>query len=164
MKKILKVISDILIVLIFSVLLLSFGSASVSKYRTGVPSVFGFSVVQVLSPSMTNSGINVGDYYLIENKDNYYVGDVIAFHRNNEIWFHEIINLTEDGYVTKGSSNINPDSGVVLKKEIVGVKISNSIEVLKNTSFIISCIMLIYVFSMGSLILQYHSYNAECYN
>ena len=99
---------------------------------------------------------------MIENRDNYYVGDIIAFHRNNEIWFHEIISLTEDGYVTKGSNNINPDSGVVLKKEIVGVKISNSIEVLKNTPFIIGCIVLIYVFSMGSLILQYHSYNAEC--
>ena len=72
--------------------------------------------------------INKGDVVIIKKIDNYDTlkkGDVIAFHYNNVMIVHRIINIVEDRndmyFYTKGDANEEDDNFAIKKNMIVGV-------------------------------------------
>ena len=103
--KVLGIIADIIIypVIIIS-LLASFGML-ISKRANQLPSVFGVSVVKIMSPSMVTAGFEVGDIVFIKktNISKLKVGDVVAFYKyidnQDRQYYDEFVTVEE--YKTK---------------------------------------------------------------
>ena len=121
-----------------------------SKINTGVPSVFGYTQIQVVSGSMVSAGFNVGDKCFVKstNPDELQKGDYIAFFQfadpdcsshaqvtiknrpdakpnTSRIVFHEIIDITTDmngekWFTTKGPDNAEPDAIEIHERYVVG--------------------------------------------
>lgn len=88
---------------------------------------FHYWAIAVATGSM-HPVINKGDVVIIEKVDNYNKlkkGDVIAFHYNNVMIVHRIINIVEDRndmyFYTKGDANEEDDNFAIKKNMIVGV-------------------------------------------
>ena len=97
-----------------------------AKIRGEVPSVFGYSVMNIVSGSMENkedpeAGIPVGSYILIKRTDPERIkrGDIICFYSSDPSILgypntHRVVEdpiVTDEGieFVTKGDANILPD-------------------------------------------------------
>ena len=48
-------------------------------------------------------------------------GDIISYKAGEGIVTHRVIEVTEDGYVTKGDANDTKDPGIVKEKQIFGI-------------------------------------------
>ena len=88
---------------------------------------FRYWAIAVATGSM-HPVINKGDVVIIKKIDNYDTlkkGDVIAFHYNNVMIVHRIINIVEDRndmyFYTKGDANEEDDNFAIKKNMIVGV-------------------------------------------
>ncbi len=108
MIRVLKKIFDIIFVLIIITLCVYFilrctNQAMIYHVKTG---------------SMEDN-IHAGDYILIIRKDEYKVGDIITFTKNDGFITHRIIKKEEDSIITKGDAN-NVEDGIIDKKTIVG--------------------------------------------
>ncbi len=121
MRKILKAAVDVVIAAF-----LAFSFLTIISVITG-NGFFGYHFVSIKSSSMIASGINVGDVRAIRGSDTYNIGDIIAFHHGDYIYYHEIIGGNAiDGFITKGSSNTMPDSGVATLTDIIGRQVSTT--------------------------------------
>ena len=89
--------------------------------KSKIPSVFGYSVLIVASPSMTGA-IEAGDAIIIKKSDSYAVGDVITYFPADENFSvtHRIVRMEGDKFYTKGDANQSEDSDPVLIEQIVG--------------------------------------------
>lgn len=89
--------------------------------KSKIPSVFGYSMLIVASPSMTGA-IEAGDAIIIKNSDSYAVGDVITYFPEGESFSvtHRIVRMEGDKFYTKGDANQSEDSDPVLIEQIVG--------------------------------------------
>ncbi|MGN1120519.1 MAG: signal peptidase I [Oscillospiraceae bacterium] len=95
--------------------------------RGKVASVFGVSIVRVVSGSMEPS-IHEGDYIILKQTDpeDLRVGDVICFYSTDSAIYgkpntHRIVSVLDDGsFVTKGDANSVSDSAVVSPEKIIG--------------------------------------------
>lgn len=119
-NKIIKKVLLVFFIIFFFFEIAVTSSAFISKKTEGYSNYFGYSVVLVQSDSMTNSDINRGSRYLIHKESNYTIGDIVVFEHNSEFWFHQIVAIYEDTYVTKGSSNPNVDPFTISKEDIKG--------------------------------------------
>jgi signal peptidase I len=110
-----------MLISLFSVMAISL---AVGYLKNGVPNVFGYSSVTIRSPSMKKSGFNIGDRALIKSESSYKIGDIIAFFETDSpdkpITFHEIIDVTDGKFQTKGSSNNSPDTNLVPPDKVIG--------------------------------------------
>ncbi len=103
-----------------------------AKIRGEVPSVFGYSVLNIVTGSMEPE-ISPGDYILVKRTDprELSVGDVITFYSRDPLIqglpnTHRIVEepqMTEDGLVftTRGDANSANDRHKVYETDIVGV-------------------------------------------
>jgi signal peptidase I len=123
-KKVLKVVSKVLGILLLIIVIVLFvlgAYKTISKYLLGneMPKIFGYATAIVMSGSMEPE-IAVDDMIIIKSKDEYAVGDVITFLSGSSHVTHRIMQISDEGYTTKGDANNTPDSEIVKKEMVVG--------------------------------------------
>lgn len=109
MISVLKKIGDILIVLVIILLIAYFIARS-----KGIIEIY-----KVETGSMED-GIHAGDYVLIHKKDNYKIGEIITYKKNDYFITHRIIKkVGKNKVITKGDAN-NTEDEEITRKQIVG--------------------------------------------
>ena len=113
----------VMLILLAVILAISACTLAYDKFvkKSKIPSVFGYSVLIVASPSMTGA-IEAGDAIIIRKSDSYAVGDVITYFPEDESFSvtHRIVRMEGDKFYTKGDANQSEDSDPVLMEQIVG--------------------------------------------
>lgn len=151
MKKVVDITTDVFIVILFILSAIFFMKSFIQKEPT-------YTLVHIQSGSMRESGIEIGDVRLIKRVKGYEVGDIIAFHKDGSIYFHKIVDENENGFVTKGTSNPNVDSGYVKSQDIIGKQITEmNMNWLVSPQFRIGLILTMYLIITSYLI--YYLYN-----
>jgi signal peptidase len=134
LKKWTTIVLNIILVLIIVVATVFVIGALSAKQNGGVPNLFGYSPVVVLTNSMKGDGpqnFSAGDLVVIEQgktsglKEN----DVITFwdfiNGKKQMNTHRITKIDNSGseprYTTKGDNNPSPDEGSKTSSDIVGV-------------------------------------------
>ena len=136
----------VMLILLAAVLAISACTLAYDKFvkKSKIPSVFGYSVLIIASPSMTGA-IEAGDAIIIKNSDSYAVGDVITYFPADESFSvtHRIVRTEGDKFYTKGDANTSEDPDPVLIEQIAGKvavklnKVGYFIEWLKSPAGII---------------------------
>ena len=113
----------VILILLAAVLAITSGTLAYDKFvkKSKIPSVFGYSMLIIASPSMTGS-IEAGDAIIIKNSDSYAVGDVITYFPTDESFSvtHRIVRMEGDKFYTKGDANQSEDPDPVLIEQIAG--------------------------------------------
>ena len=87
--------------------------------------IVGIKPYVVISGSM-ESNIKIGSISFINTRypfEKINVGDIIAFKRDTIFATHRVVEITEEGFKTKGDANNVVDGKIVLEKEYVGKNI-----------------------------------------
>ena len=136
----------VILILLAAVLAITSGTLAYDKFvkKSKIPSVFGYSMLIIASPSMTGA-IEAGDAIIIKNSDSYAVGDVITYFPADESFSvtHRIVRTEGDKFYTKGDANPSEDPDPVLIEQIAGKvavklnKVGYFIEWLKSPAGII---------------------------
>ena len=133
-KKIIDLIFIIIIVVLVGYLFLRYTNrVCIYKVKTG---------------SMEDN-IHVGDYVLIMHKDEYKIGDVVTFEKNDGFITHRIVKIDGDNIVTKGDAN-NVEDDTIDKSSIIGKVILSGgmINIIITYKYAIVAVFLsIYLFS-----------------
>jgi len=111
-----KLITYLLVTLILIV-----GAIFLIFYRP--VSLLGDTLYEVVYTGSMEPTIPVGSVVGIKkvNLESLSVGDVICFKLSQPTSItHRIINITDDGFVTKGDANENPDQWIVKKENVIG--------------------------------------------
>ena len=109
-KTLLNVISIIVFVLISIIV--------VQKIVYKDNKVLIYNLYQISSDSMANT-LKTNDYFLIRKTNNYKVGDIVTFKREDRLVTHRIIRIDGDKIITKGDSNFKEDESITIDR-IVG--------------------------------------------
>ena len=113
----------VMLILLAAVLAISACTLAYDKFvkKSKIPSVFGYSVLIVASPSMTGA-IEAGDAIIIKKSDSYAVGDVITYFPVDESFSvtHRIVRTEGNKFYTKGDANQSEDPDPVLIEQIAG--------------------------------------------
>lgn len=126
MKKTFNIISKIftIIIVIFALIMMCFTIFSIYFNRTD-KSIFTYKAFIVLSDSMSKTDFDAGDLILVKEVDTSTLkeGDIIAYTSQNiesygEVITHKIRSITDDGFITYGTST-NTDDETIVKKEYV---------------------------------------------
>ena len=121
--RVLSAIWRVMLILLAVVLAISAGTLAYDKFvkKSKIPSVFGYSMLMIASPSMTGS-IEAGDAIIIKKSDSYAVGDVITYFPADESFSvtHRIVRMEGDQFYTKGDANQSEDPDPVLIEQIAG--------------------------------------------
>lgn len=88
-------------------------------YKEELPSVFGCSVVTVLSGSMEPE-FSPGDMLVIKKDDAYQIGDVVTYEQQGSFITHRIIEQDGTSFLTKGDANNAPDGARIRYADIYG--------------------------------------------
>lgn len=117
--KAISIITDILIIPIIFVAILSAVSMLNAKNNNRVPSLFGYSAVTILSDSMEPSGYNVGDVVLIKEVkiNELRRGDIIAFYYRYVQDLNKPISDTDNSFAYTWDENSMPASDIVSGSE-----------------------------------------------
>lgn len=141
-------------------------SLIITKITKGVPMVFGYAMITVVSGSMRDAGFEVGDKAFIKQvaANELAVGDYIAFFdyvdpdhprpstiangekptsnpRKNRIVFHEIIKIETDAngdlwFRTKGTDNRSADNNVIYQDYVIGKHVDDGKGIVKFFKFV----------------------------
>ena len=113
----------VILILLAVILAISACTLAYDKFvkKSKIPSVFGYSVLIIASPSMTGS-IEAGDAIIIKKSDSYAVGDVITYFPADESFSvtHRIVRTEGNKFYTKGDANQSEDPDPVLIEQIAG--------------------------------------------
>ena len=166
LKRILNLVLDIVLfpILIFATCFSL--SLIITKITKGVPMVFGYAMITVVSGSMRDAGFEVGDKAFIKQTEanELAVGDYIAFFdyvdpahprpatiangekptsnpRKNRIVFHEIIKIETDAngdlwFRTKGTNNASADYNVIYQDYVIGKHVDDGKGIVKFFKFV----------------------------
>lgn len=114
------------LVLLFVLLVNIFGAKLLGK----VPSVFGYSVMNIISGSMEDE-IPKGSYILIKKQDAEEVerGDIICFYSSDPLIYgmpntHRVVDIIEGEqieFVTRGDANLGEDKVTAKGENLIGV-------------------------------------------
>ena len=122
MKHLLKFLEYNLILILLIVFAFNIYSfVSIKVLKKDLASVNGYAILEVVSGSMEET-IKIGDLIIIDlNYEDYKVDDIATFRDENGTFVtHRIIEVNENGYVTKGDNNDSNDQGIRVKEEMVG--------------------------------------------
>ena len=118
-KIIKNVILDIIIfILVILILLAMYGFIQTKVMKKSYPNYFGYTYFQILTGSM-EPAIYQDDIVFVRVTDKIKENDIISFENDKEIITHRVIEVVDDGYVTKGDNN-NASDGVIEKKQVIG--------------------------------------------
>ena len=123
------------------------------------PSFLGYSTAIVVTGSMADV-ININDLVVIKNYEEYNIGDIIMFSRNNNFVTHRIVNETEEGFITKGDANNTEDEWVIKQDEIVGKsvlvipKVGFVLDYFKTPSGLIGILLIGFLLIEGPLLVE----------
>ena len=113
----------VMLILLAAVLAITVGMLAYDKFvkKSKIPSVFGYSMLIIASPSMTGA-IEAGDAIIIKKSDSYAVGDMITYFPADESFSvtHRIVRIEGDKFYTKGDANQSEDPDPVLIEQIAG--------------------------------------------
>lgn len=113
----------VMLILLAAVLAITVGMLAYDKFvkKSKIPSVFGYSMLIIASPSMTGA-IEAGDAIIIKKSDSYAVGDMITYFPADESFSvtHRIVRMEGDKFYTKGDANQSEDPDPVLIEQIAG--------------------------------------------
>ena len=113
----------VMLILLAVILAISACTLAYDKFvkKSKIPSVFGYTMLIIASPSMTGS-IEAGDAIIIKKSDSYAVGDVITYFPADESFSvtHRIVRMEGDKFYTKGDANQSEDPDPVLIEQIAG--------------------------------------------
>lgn len=122
-RRVFSAIWRVILILLAAVLAITAGALAYDKFvkKSKIPSVFGYSVLIIASPSMTGA-IEAGDAIIIKHSDSYAVGDVITYFPTDESFSvtHRIVRTEGDKFYTKGDANPSEDPDPVLIEQIAG--------------------------------------------
>ena len=138
MIRLLKKAFDVIFVLIIIILSAYF----ILRYTNQVM------IYRVETGSMEDN-IHVGDYILIIRKNEYKVGDIITFKKNDGFITHRIIKRAGDAIITKGDAN-NAEDGTIDKNTIVGkvIIVGGIINFIINYKYgLVGILLSLYLFS-----------------
>lgn len=97
-----------------------------------VPTVFGYSYVNILSGSMEPT-LSMGDLAVCKQQDSYGVGDAVLYQDGEYLVLHRIVEVKEDGsLVMRGDANNVDDDTVIHQNNIYG-RLAFSFNGLGNT-------------------------------
>lgn len=168
-KRLSKLISSLLFILTITILF----SIIISVRKSNTPSVFGYSMLIVLTDSMEDT-ISVDDFIIIKKQKSYEIDDIVTFYGsiNNHLAriTHRIILVNEEeGYfITQGDKYINDDrygyileytenvpyqnviGKVVFISPFIGKILSN--DFFQNKTFVFLLILVLLLFIIYSLI------------
>ena len=127
-KRVFSVIGKGFFALFMAAAFVFIGATCYSKFikKESVPSVFGYAVLVIETPSMSGE-IEVGDAVLLKKTKKIAVEDVIAYTPVGKDYTvtHRVIELSPSGnYVTKGDFNDDKDKEEVAPARVVGKVVS----------------------------------------
>lgn len=188
-KRILNLVLDIVLfpILIFATCFSL--SLIITKITKGVPMVFGYAMITVVSGSMRDAGFEVGDKAFIKQTEanELAVGDYIAFFdyvdpahprpatiangekptsnpRKNRIVFHEIIKIETDAngdlwFRTKGTNNASADYNVIYQDYVIGKHVDDGKGIIKFFKFVNSTTGIVLLVIIPCIIILFR----DCY-
>lgn len=126
-KRIISIVSTLIFLLIIALMV----SVVYTTSKQKVPQFFSYSILRVISPSMTPE-IPVGSYILIKKVDPKELkeGDIISFYSTDPLIYmkpntHRIVEIkNENGklsFITKGDANAVNDAAVASDSNLIGV-------------------------------------------
>lgn len=148
--RILDIVLNVVFVPILILVAIFSLSIMITRVTNGVPSVFGYTQIQIISGSMQDAGFKIGETYYVKSQDpaTLQVGDYIAFFQDYDpncsspsmvtpsnrpaqkasdarILFHEIVAIEIDlngerWFTTQGTNNENPDSVKIYQNYVIG--------------------------------------------
>ncbi len=117
-KRVIGIVLDVILVL----MVLYIGATVYLRNTTGNPhaSLFGFTTHVVTSDSMQPE-IDPGDILFVKKCDDYSIGDIIVYVRDDGMSIvHRIVAIEFGGYKTKGDNNGEADEWTVRTDQVVG--------------------------------------------
>ena len=138
MSKILKVVSNTLLIVLIVILSIYL----VLKFTDKI------GIYRVITGSM-EYGIHRGDYIVVVKTKNYKEGDVVTYVQNGYYITHRIIKMNDNSVITKGDAN-NVEDGEIDKSDIIGKYIYKSIIIniiLDYKYILISGVLVLFIIS-----------------
>lgn len=121
-KKIAKIIVNILMVVVFIILvLIIMAKVSMLANNKSYFEAFGYSFFNVATGSM-EPAISQNDIIVVEKTDKYEVGDIVTFEKDGNFITHRIVLINDDLITTKGDANNASD--VSIKKDLIIGKVT----------------------------------------
>ena len=118
-KKVFKIIVDILTVLVFLLLaVIIFSKVKMMVSGKDYFDIFGYSIFTVATGSM-EPAISQNDIIIVKAQKQYNVNDIVTFKSENAYITHRIISVRGDTIVTKGDAN-NTKDVAIKKSDIIG--------------------------------------------
>jgi len=119
LKILINIILDLLIlILVVGIILAAYGFIQVKVQNKTYSNYFGYTYFQILTGSMEET-IKVDDVVFVHITKDVKENDIISYEKDNEVITHRIIEVNEDGYITKGDNN-NTDDGLIKKEQVIG--------------------------------------------
>ena len=148
MKKVIKVLGNLLFVIVVFSLLVGLLTGLSSKSEK-VYDVIKFRSYVIVTPSMKPT-INPGDMILVKKTDidKLERGDIITFNKDNIVATHRIEEIDGDSIITKGDNN-NLEDTPINKSDVIGKFMFSIPKIGYIISFAISPVGLV---TMGSII------------
>ena len=127
LKKIFKVIVDILTLVVFvALIIIIFSKVKTMINGNDYFDIFGYSFFRVDTGSM-KPVINENDIIIIKSQKDYFVDDIVTFKSEKAYITHRIISKRGDTYTTKGDANNAKD--IDIEKDVI---IGKVVKVLKR--------------------------------
>ena len=145
-KKILKIISSVITVILFFIASLAFVSfIQVKVLHKDYADICGYSIFEVVTGSMSGT-IEINDYVIVHNTKNIELKDIITFRDNNSLVTHRVVEIRGNEIVTKGDANNSSDT-VINKDQVIGkvVKILPNAGIWKKVFMDFKVILLLFI-------------------
>lgn len=111
-KRIAKIVVDILTAFVFCVLLLViFAKAKMLFTGNKYIELFDYSIFEVVTGSMSPT-IKENDVIIVKKSDKYDVGDIITYSSENAYITHRIVSISDNFIITKGDANNTQDKAI----------------------------------------------------
>lgn len=120
MKKALKILR-ITITVFLSLILIANLWLIISRliFRNELPKIFGVSQAIVITGSMEPE-ISAGDLLIFSEREEYKLQDVVIFRQNDDYVTHRIVEITDNGFITRGDANNTNDREILDPQLIEG--------------------------------------------
>ena len=119
LKILINVIIDIIIfLLVVGIIIALYGFIQVKVQKKAYCNYFGYTYFQILTGSMEDY-IKIDDVVIVRITDKIKENDVISYKNGISVITHRVIEVHEDGYITKGDNN-NTDDGLIEKNNVIG--------------------------------------------